>query len=201
MFIYQTYRAFILKFLVLLAAVIVSNGNVLLASDLSDASQLREKCETEFKVMEVPVKNFGNNYVKKNYQTGMELIRDAKIKIAQSKYQDAIAIYNKFLKLHYEIYKELSADYIHRTEMIYNDTAVDLVDFIDNAKVSQYFRLANQNIVDAKKAATAENFKLVIETCRISKKYSIDSYREAGKPVPDQYKKDIKDNGKELFQN
>lgn len=82
--------------------------------------------------------------------------------------------------------------------MIYNDTAAELVDYLDVDKVNQYFKLANQNVVDAKKAATAGNYQLVIDTCRTSKKYSFASYTAAGKPVPDKYKKDIKDNNKEL---
>ncbi len=188
----------IISGLILLFAVIFTAVGALQASDLSDATQLREKCESEFKMMEVPVKNFGNYYVKQHYKTGIDLLKDGKIKLAQSKYQEAIAIYNKFLQLHADTYKELAADYITRTEMIYNDTAAELVDFIDNKKVAQYFQLAHQNVVDAKKAASAANYKLAIDTCRTSKKYSFESYTAAGKTVPDKYKKDLKDNNKEL---
>jgi len=184
-------------YLSLIVIVFISSG-ILLASDLSDATELRAKCETEFKTIEVPAKNFGNYYVKQNYKTATDLLKEGKIKLAQSKYQDAIAIYNKYQQLQNDMYKELAKDYISRAETIYNDTAVELVDFIDNDKVSQYFRLANQNVVDAKKASTAGNYKLVIETCRTSKKYSFESYKAAGKAIPDKYKKDVKDNNKEL---
>lgn len=182
----------------LVIAIMFTAAGALSATEQTDAAQLREKCETEFKLMEVPVKNFGNYYVKQHYKTGIDLLKDGKVKLAQSKYQEAIAIYNKFLQLHADTYKELAADYITRTEMIYNDTAAELVDFIDNAKVAQNFQSAHQNIVDAKKAAAAGNHKLAIDTCRVSKKFSFDSYTAAGKTVPDKYKKDVKDNNKEL---
>lgn len=184
--------------MMLLFLFIFSSQDALHASDQSDAAQLREKCENQFKIIEVSVKNFGNNYVRGYYKTAVDLLKDAKIKLAQSKYQDAIGIYNKILPLYKDIYKELSADYISRTEMIYNDTATELVDFIDVEKVNQYFKLANQNIVDAKKAATAGNYQLVIDTCRNSKKYSFGSYTAAGKAVPEKYKKDVKDNNREI---
>jgi len=182
----------------LMSVLIFMNGGTLIASDLSDATEMRAKCEAEFKAIEVPAKNFGNYYVKQNYKTAVDLLKEGKIKLAQSKYQEAIAIYKKYLQLQDDMYKELSKDYISRAETIYNDTAVELVDFIDNEKVSKYFQMANQNVVDAKKASTAANYKLVIETCRTSKKYSFESYKAAGKAIPDKYKKDIKDNNKEL---
>ncbi len=185
-------------FTFLLSVFISGSISMLQASDSSDAADIRKKCETEFKAMEIPVKNFGNPYVKQYYTAAAELLKDGKVKLAQSKFQEAIAVYNKVLSLYKDIYKELTADYIKRTEMIYNDTAAELADFIDDTKVAQYFKLANQNVVDAKKALTAGNYNLVIETCRISKKYSFSSYTAAGKQIPDKYKKDIKDNNKEI---
>jgi len=171
------------------------------ASDQSDAQQLRERCEAEYKALDVAVKNFGSDKVRSNYQSAADLLKSAKVKFAQSKYQEAITLYNQYLKAQQEIYKSLAADYITRTETIYNDTAAELVDFLDNDKVSQYFKLANQNIADAKKAMLIENYKLAIETSRLSKKYSIDSYKAAGKPVPEKYRKDVKDINKEIDQS
>lgn len=191
-------RRNVIGYTLLFTLIMFINTGYLYASEMSDATELRAKCEAEYKAIEIPAQNFGNYYVKQNYKTAADLLKDAKIKLAQSKYQDAISIYNKYLQLQNDMYKELSKDYISRTEMIYNDTAVELVDYIDNEKVSKYFQMANQNVVDAKKAATAGNYKLVIETCRTSKKYSFESYRAAGKAVPDKYRKDIKDNNKEL---
>jgi hypothetical protein len=188
----------VLRFTLIVSGFIFIGINPLYASDLSDATDMRKRCEAEFQTMEVPMKNFGNNYVRRYYTTAVDLLKDAKIKLAQSQYKKSIAIYNKILLLYKDIYKELSADYIARTEMIHNDTAAELADYIDNKKVSQYFILANQNVVDAKKAAASGNYMLGIETCRASKKYSFAAYTAAGKPIPDKYKKDVKDNNKQL---
>ncbi len=180
--------------------IILINAASLSASDLSDATEMRQKCEGEYKALEITVKNFGNSFVKRRYQDAGELIKEGKVSLAQSKYKEAIEIYKKYMSLNTEIYKDLATDYISRAAMIYNDTAKELVDFYDNEKVAQYFWLANHNVADAKKAAANGNYKLAIDTCRNSKKYSIESYKASGKPVPDKYKKDVKDNNKELFQ-
>jgi hypothetical protein len=183
-----------------LSAVILITPAVLTASDFSEAADMRKKAEAEYAGLDVPVKNFGSSYVKRKYERGMELIRLGKVNFAQGKYQGAISLYRQYFTLQNEVYKELAAAYISRAEAIFNETAKELVDFVDNEKVGQYFRLANQNVADAKKAAAAGNYQLAIETCRTSKKYSIEAYKAAVKPVPEKYDKDIKDNNKEIFQ-
>jgi len=183
-----------------LSAVILITPSVLTASDFSEAAEMRKKAEAEYAGLDVPVKNFGNSHVKGKYQQGMELIRLGKVNFAQGKYQGAISLYRQYFTLQNDVYKELAAAYISRAEAIFNETAKELVDFVDNEKVGQYFRLANQNVADAKKAAAAGNYQLAIETCRTSKKYSIEAYKAAVKPVPEKYSKDIKDNNKEIFQ-
>lgn len=92
-------------FVMLLSGSVIITATAVRASDLSDATDMREKCEAQFRIIEVPVKNFGNNYVRGYYKTAVDLLRDAKIKIAQSKYQDAIAIYNKIFPLYKDMYK------------------------------------------------------------------------------------------------
>lgn len=183
-----------------LSAVILVNPSVLNASDFSEASEMRKKAEIEFADLDVPVKNFGNSYVVRKYQQGIELLRLGKVNFAQGKYKESIGIYRQYFTLQNDVYKELTAGYISRAEAMFNETAKELVDFVDNEKVGQYFRLANQNVVDAKKAAAAGNYQLAIETCRTSKKYSIEAYKASVKPVPEKYNKDIKDNNKEIFQ-
>jgi len=174
--------------------------NILTASDLSDATAMRQKCEEEYRALEITVKNFGNPFVLRRYEDAGVMLKEAKLCLARSRYKDAMDIYKKYMVLNNQIYKDISVDYINRAETMYNNTAKELVDYYDNEKVSHYFRLAKQNVDDAKKAASANNYKLAIDLCRNSKKYSIESYRIAGQPVPDKYKKDIKDNNKELFQ-
>lgn len=170
------------------------------ASDLSDATAMRQKCEEEYKALDITVKNFGNPFVKRRYEDAGVMLKEGKLCLAQSKYKEAMEIYKKYMVLNNEIYKDLSVDYINRAETMYNDTAKELVDYYDNDKVGNYFRLAKQNVDDAKKAAASNNYKLAIDLSRISKKYSIESYRLAGQAVPDKYKRDVKDNNKELYQ-
>ncbi|HPS58797.1 MAG TPA: hypothetical protein PK514_11890 [Spirochaetota bacterium] len=188
------------RLVILLCVFILGASGILLASDLSDATAMRQKCEEEFKALDTTVKNFGNPFVKRRYEDAAVMLKEGKLCLAQSKYKEAMEIYKKYMILNNEIYKDLSVDYINRADTMYNDTAKELVDYYDNEKVSHYFRLAKQNVDDARKAASANNYKLAIDLCRNSKKYSIESYRIAGQPVPDKYKKDIKDNNKELYQ-
>jgi len=183
----------------LLCLLILNTTAALMASDLSDATEMRKKCEDEFKALEISVSNFGTSYVKRKYDQAAGMLKDGKLCLAQSKYKEAIEIYKKYMTQNTDIYRDLSADYIKRAEAMYNDTAADLVDYYDNEKVSSYFRLAKQNVDDAKKAFANNNYKLAIDLAKISKKYSIESYTIAGKPVPDKYKIDISDNRKELY--
>jgi hypothetical protein len=178
---------------------VLADPSLLLASDRSDATALRERCEAEVKVLEIAVKNFGSEKDLKDFQDGIHLIKTGKVKIAQSKYLEAITKYNEYLKLHHKIYKSLASIYIARTEQLYNDVAAELVDFIDNEKVGQYLKLANQNLADAKARDLSENFKLAVDLCRNAKKYSLDCYKAANKEIPEKYKKDLKDINKEIY--
>lgn len=191
----NTFSRIVMMTLVLMLNVPVT----IMASDLSDATDMRKKCEEEYKALEISVNNFGNSYVKRKYEQAGGMLKDGKLCLAQSKYKEAIEVYKKYMTQNTDIYRDLSIDYIKRAEAMYNETAADLVDYYDNEKVSHYFRLAKQNIDDAKKASTDSNYKLAIDLAKISKKYSIESYNVAGKPVPDKYKIDISDNRKELY--
>lgn len=184
---------------VLICVIILNATGLLMASDLSDATEMRKKCEEEYKGLEISVNNFGNSYVKRKYEQAGGMLKDGKLCLAQSKYKEAIDIYKKYMTQNTDIYRDLSIDYIKRAEAMYNETAAELVDYYDNDKVSQYFRLAKQNIDDAKKASANNNYKLAIDLAKISKKYSIESYNVAGKPVPDKYRIDISDNNKVLY--
>lgn len=192
-------KHFIKMILFVLFAAVFADPKLLLASDRSDATALRERCEAESKVLEIAVRNFGAEKDVKDFQDGINLIKTGKVKIAQSKYLEATAKYNEYLKLHHQIYKSVAAGYITRTEQLYNDVAAELVDFIDNEKVGQYLKLANQNLADAKSRALTENYKLAIDLCRTAKKYSLDCYKAANKEVPEKYKKDQKDINKEIY--
>ncbi|MBN1531790.1 MAG: hypothetical protein JXA20_03930 [Spirochaetes bacterium] len=167
------------------------------ASDLSDATSLREKCEKEVKVVEIAVKNFGSAAVLTDFQKGNEILRGAKIMMAQSKFAEAKRQYNDYLTLQNGMYKNLSAIYIERTDAINKEVPADLVDFIDNEKVCAYFKLANQNLVDARTSITRQYYKHAVDLCRDAKRYALGSYKLAGKALPSKYGKDMADiNGK-----
>lgn len=194
------FKSNIFSRLVMMALVLMLNVPVsITASDLSDATEMRKKCEDEYRALEISVNNFGNSYVKRKYEQAGGMLKDGKLCLAQSKYKEAMEIYKKYMTQNTDIYRDLAIDYIKRAEAMYNETAADLVDYYDNDKVSQYFRLAKQNVDDAKKASAANNYRLAVDLAKISKKYSIESYNAAGKTVPDKYKIDISDNNREMY--
>jgi len=170
------------------------------ASDLSDATTLREKCEKEVKIVEIAVKNFGSDAVMKDFQSGNECLKAAKLMMAQSKFADAKTKYGEYLAIQSGMYKNLSAIYIERTGALNNEVASDLVDFIDTDKVSVYFKLANENLVNAKTNSMRQYFKQAVELCRNAKKYALGSYKLAGKEMPSKYAKDMTDANGQIFQ-
>lgn len=171
-----------------------------IASDLSDATTLREKCEAESKPLDIAVKNFGSQSDKSSFQSGADMLKAGKVKMAQSKFLEAKAIYNDYLKLQNSIYKSLAASYISRTDELINEITAELVDSIDNKKIDQYFKLAAQNLKDAKASEQGERYKSAVDLCRNAKKYVIDSYKLAGKKTPEKYERDLKDIAKQIYQ-
>ncbi len=169
------------------------------SSDLSEATELRDRCEKENVILEVSVKNFGDNADVDEFNKGEQLIKLGKVKFIQTKYKDAIDIYNRYLKLQFNLYGILANKYIARTEKINDSVGEDLVDFINNAKVVEYLRLASQNLKDAKAAMAAKHYRNIIEVCRTAKNYALGTYKLAGKDIPDQYKADVADNQGKIF--
>jgi hypothetical protein len=165
----------------------------LFSSDRSDAEGLRERCEREFKPLEVSVANFGDQADKAMLQKGEKKLKLGKLKIAQSRYKDAIGIYNGYLKLQWDVYMSIAKKYVDRTRAVNDEIAEDLVDSIDKPKVSEYLKLAYRNLEDAKKALANDNPVLAINACRRSKKYSIGAYGLVGRPVPEKFKADFAD--------
>ncbi|MBN1495138.1 MAG: hypothetical protein JXA07_00105 [Spirochaetes bacterium] len=167
---------------------------MLYASDLSDATMLRDKCETNLKVLEVPVRNFGDSADIDSFQKAGNLVKLGKMKLLQTKYLEAIKIYKEYLLLEKDIYMSLAKKYLARTQKMSDDIAVDLVDHIDKTNVEKYIRLANQNLKDAGREISAERYQNCIKLCRVSKKYSLSAYAAAGVKEPSQYKVDFADN-------
>ena len=185
-------------FLSSIFAILLLLGFDLKASDLSDARTLRERCEKEIKTLEIAVLNFGTEKIKQDFQEGEKKIKLAKVKYIQTRYTEAIELYNGYLKLQYAIYRDLAGIYIDRTAKIIDDIGVELVDFVDNKKIEKYFIMASQNLNDAKKLNSSQHYRQVIDGCRQAKNYAISAYEVAGKKAPQQYAVDIQDNKNQI---
>jgi tetratricopeptide (TPR) repeat protein len=169
------------------------------ASDLSDATALRERCEREIAMLEVCVKNFGDNVDIDDFAKGEQLIKLGKVKFVQTKYPEAIEIYKNYLNIQFNLYEVLAKKYITRTDKINDDVGEELVDFANDKKVLEYLRLASQNLKDAKAAMATKHYKSIIDVCRTSKNYALGTYKVAGKTVPDQYNVDVSDNQGKIY--
>ena len=169
------------------------------ASDLSDATALRERCEKEIQHLEVCVKNFGDNVDLDEFAKGEKLIKLGKVKFIQSKFPESIEIYNNYLKIQFSLYEILAKKYIDRTEKINDAIGEDMVDFIDDKKIVDYLRLATQNLNSAKASMATKHYNKIIDVCRTAKNYSLSTYKVAGKPLPEEYKKDAADNEGKIY--
>ncbi len=171
----------------------------LFSSDLSDATALREKCERELKIIEVSVKNFGDAADLQELKKGEKLVKLGRLKFAQTKYPEAIDKYNSYLKLQHNLYASLAKKYTDRTAKLIDEIAEDQVDNIDNRKVEEYIRLANQNLKDARSTMRNKHYKSTINHCRLAKNYTFGTYKLVGKGIPKQYERDVADNEKKIY--
>ncbi len=169
------------------------------ASELSDATHLRERCEKEIKAIEVPVKNFGDAADLASYTEAEKQIKLGKVKFIQTKNQEAIALYNEYLKIQSTLYHSLAKKYVERTDKLVDEVGVDLVDHVDDKKVEKYMQMASQNLKDAKTVLGSPHPKGAIDLCRTAKNYALSAYKLVGKTAPAQYDKDAADNGNTLY--
>ena len=187
------------KAIIIIFIIFIANTFALNASDRTDALSLKSKCDSESKILEIPLRNFGEENDIKNFEEGIKTIKLGKIKVAQSKYREAINLFKKYLSIQYNIYKSLAAKYIKRTERINDESAMELVDFVDNPKTLKNFEGAFSYITNAKKYNTTKHYSKVIGQCRSAKKYLFDNYKISGKEIPDDYKKDFVDISNRIF--
>jgi hypothetical protein len=180
-------------FMSITAAVLFSVVSPLAASDLSDAKALRDRCETEMEQLRTGVMNFGDEKDRKDFDNAERAVRMGKVKMAQTKYREAMDQYNGYLKLHHLIYESLSKKYIDRTSALIDEVGVDMVDHIDNRKIEKYLQLASQNLREAKANDGAKHYKPAINHCRRAKEYALGAYKLAGMTVPSKYEVDMTD--------
>lgn len=170
------------------------------ASDRTDALALQNQCETESKILEIPVRNFGEEKDINEYEDSLKKIKMGKIKLAQSKYREAMDLFNEYLKIQYNIYKSLAEKYLERTEKLNDNSAEELVDYVDDPNVLKNFESAFQYLTTGKKYYTTKHYSKVIGPCRMAKKYIFENYKIAGIDLPEEYKKDFEDINNKIYQ-
>ena len=186
-------------FLFILIFILFFNQLSIFSSDRSDSLDLMKKCEEESKILEISVKNFGEDKDKNDFENSLNLIKTGKIKVAQSKYLDAKKYFNDYLQFQYNTYKVLTERYIKRTELLVDEVAVDLADFITDGEILRNFEAANNYITMAKSFYGQKHYDKGINPCRMGKQKLLDNYKLVGKEVPEKYKIDLFDNAKKIF--
>ncbi|MGL4370457.1 MAG: hypothetical protein ACRCUT_12420 [Spirochaetota bacterium] len=175
-------------FLIFSALMILAGSPPLSASDSSDAEALRARCEKENKAAEVCVMNAGSESDAAAFAEAAKKLKLAKLKIAQSKFAEAISLYNEYLKNQNDLYTVLAAKYIDRTQKANDAISEELVDFIDQPKVDSYLKLSYRNLEEAKTAMTRKYPVQAIEACRRSIQYSTGIYSLVSRQIPEKYK-------------
>jgi hypothetical protein len=170
---------------------------MILASDKSDATDLMNKSEASAKVVEIPIRNFGDKADIASFENGLAVIKQGKVKLAQSKFLEAKARFEEYQKIEYELYGSLSPKYMQRAQELIDKIAEELADFVSDAAVLKGFTDAAENLETAKLRYTSKQYPAVIQSSRIAKKLVINCYALVKKDVPAEYTKDLEDvNGK-----
>jgi hypothetical protein len=171
----------------------------LFSSDRSDATDLMNKSDSDAKELEIAVRNFGDAAENVKYDEGIKIIKLGKVKLAQSKFLDAKAQFEKFLKIENELYQSMAPKYMERAQILIDKTSEDLVDFVSNPAVMKNFSEASRILDTAKTHFSQNKFQYSLQSSRISKTYVLNNYTLAKKPVPKEYIKDMADANKKLY--
>jgi hypothetical protein len=189
-----------IKKICLVIAIMLIGSVIIFSSDRTDAVDLMNKCENNVKILEIPVKNFGDKNDLASFDEGLGLIKQGKIKLAQSKFVDAKVKFEEYLKLEYNLYGSLSPKYIQRTQIMIDKISEDLVDFVNQADVLKNFSEASRILDSAKTYLAAKNYSVVFQSCRVAKNFLFNNYNLLKKPVPKEYQKDLDDKNNKIFQ-
>ncbi len=168
------------------------------ASDLSDATHLRERCEKEIRALEVPAKNFGDAADLASFMEAEKQIKLGKVKFIQTKYREAVAIYNEYLKVQAALYRSLAKKYVARTDTLVDDVA-STGGHVTAQEGRKIHADASQNLKTLKQRGMRPHPKGAIDLCRTAKNYALSAYKLVGKTAPAQYDKDVADNGNTLY--
>ncbi len=170
------------------------------ASDKSDATDLMNRAEKSSKVLEVSVRNFGDKNDLAAFDSGLATIRQGKVKLAQSKFLDAKALFEQYQKTEFDIYGSLAAKYIQRTQDMIDKIAEELADFVSNPDVLKGFTDAAENLNTAKTNIVSKQYLSVIGSCRAAKKLVLALYPLVKKEMPAEYARDAADDGAQIYQ-
>ena len=175
--------------------------NVLLAaaSDRTDALDLMKKCENESLIIEVNIRNFGDDKDSAKFDEGKNLIKMGKVKVAQSNYLDAKTKFNEYFELQYNLYKSLAEKYIKRTEILIDEISMDLADFVSRDDVLKIFEESNNYLKSAKTYMVKKDYEKVLGNCKYSKYKLISIYELVGKKVDKKYLVDLSDYEKKIY--
>jgi hypothetical protein len=186
--------------IIISAAIIFFSPFVVIASDRSDATDLMNKCDISSKIVEIPIRNFGDKNDIASFENGLNIIKQGKVKLAQSKYLEAKAKFEEYQKAEYDLYGSLSPKYMQRAQELIDTIAEDLVDFVSIPEVLKNFNDAAVNLDTAKLRYSSKQYPAVIQSSRIAKNLVLNCYALSKKDIPAEYKKDLEDIGNKIFQ-
>jgi hypothetical protein len=162
----------------------------LYSSDRTDAIELMNKCDTEVKALEIPLKNFGDKDDLAKFDAGLSIIKQGRVKLAQSKFIEAKAKFEEYLKFQYDIYGSIAVKYVERTQQVIDKIAEELAEYLNQEDVLKNFNTASQYLESAKLYLTKKQYQNVIPPCRIAKNNVISLYTFLKIKVPEEYQKD-----------
>lgn len=171
-----------------------------LASDKSDATDLMNRADKSSKVLEVPVKNYGDKNDLAAFDSGLATIRQGKVKLAQSKFLEAKALFEQYQKAEFDLYGSLAAKYIQRTQDMIDKIAEELADYVSNPDVLKGFTDAAENLNTAKTNIVSKQYLSVIGSCRAARKLVLGLYPLVKKEMPAEYARDAADDNGQIYQ-
>jgi hypothetical protein len=185
-------------FLILVICLLPAVG--LFASEKSEAQALMKQCDDGVKLIEVPLKNFGDSNDLAKFEEGLNIIKLGKAKLAQAKYTDAQDKFKQYLDIQTDLYKSLADKYIKRTQDLIDEISVELADFVSDSYVLEAFTKANHYLDSARTQVKQKKYAEAVGNCRRAKKFLFDIYEKMKSELPDKYKKDSVDIKNEIFE-
>jgi hypothetical protein len=185
-------------FLILVICLLPAVG--LFASEKSEAQALMKQCDDGVKLIEVPLKNFGDTNDLAKFEEGLNIIKMGKAKLAQARYADAQDKFKQYLDIQTDLYKSLADKYIKRTQDLIDEISVELADFVSDSYVLEAFTKANHYLDSARTQVKQKKYSEAVGNCRRAKKFLFDIYEKMKSELPDKYKKDSVDIKNEIYQ-